>query len=118
MASQKEQIAELKLKYIEYYKELPVQKYAAMYVGKTEDTIINWRRDDSDFSDKVDLARAEWVRKKASKAKVEFALERLEKQIFKETKEVELTTPQPILGGISVQRDDRNDQDSQTPQEN
>lgn len=118
MGSQKEQIAELKRKYIEYYKELPVQKYAAMYVGKTEDTIINWRRDDSDFSDKVDLARAEWVRKKASKAKVEFALERLEKQIFKETKEVELTTPQPILGGISVRSDNSNDQDSQTPQEN
>ena len=118
MASQKEQIAELKRKYIEYYKELPVQKYAAMYVGRDEETIINWRKDDLDFSNQVNLARAEWVRKKASKAKVEFALERLEKQIFKETKEVELTTPQPILGGISVQRDYSNDQDSQPPQEN
>lgn len=118
MTSQKEKIAELKRKYIEYYKELPVQKYAAMYVGRDEETIINWRKDDLDFSNQVDLARAEWVRKKANKAKVEFALERLEKQIFKETKEVELTTPQPILGGISVRSDNSDNQDSPPQQEN
>lgn len=114
MAKQKEDIAILKDRYVEYYKELPVQKYAAMYVGRTEDTIKNWRDTDSDFSARVDQARSEWVKKKVSKAKVEFALERLEKSIFRESKEIEVTLPQPILGGVSVPSDNSHSQDSPT----
>lgn len=105
LTAQDEKIAELKDRYIEYYKDLPVQKYAAMYVGRDEETIINWRKADLDFSNRVDLARAEWVKRKASKAKVEFALERLEKSIFKETSEVTHIIPQPILGGLSKEGD-------------
>ena len=100
------EIAELKERYLEYYADLPVQKYAAMYVGRDEDTIKRWRDNDTDFADKVNLARAKWVRRKASKAKVEFALERLEKSIWKEAKEVEVTLPTPILGGITQETKD------------
>lgn len=105
MASQQEQIAQLKIKYLHYYKDLPVQKYAAMYVGRDEEAIINWRKADPNFANQVDQARAEWVKRKASKAKVEFALERLEKSIFKESKELEVTLPTPILGGLTNKKD-------------
>lgn len=104
-------IAELKERYIQYYKDLPVQKYAAMYVGRDEDTIKRWREDDADFADRVNLARAEWVKQKASKAKVEFALERLEKSIFKESKELEVKLPTPIMDLSDVQPNDSNKED-------
>ena len=78
----KEDIAKLKQEYIEYYEEVPVQKYAAMAIGRTEETIINWRRDDEDFSNQVDQAKAKWVKKNVAKSKAEFALERLERDIF------------------------------------
>ena len=84
------EIERLKVKYIEYYKDLPVQKYAAMYVGRDEDTINRWRTEDSEFADKVNQARADWVRSKADKAKVEFALERLERSAFGQS--VDITT--------------------------
>lgn len=96
--------AELKQKYLSYYKDLPVQKYAAMYIGRDEDTIIVWKKQDSDFSDAVQGARAEWVRRKASKARVEFALERLEKEIFAERKEIKIEedTVDKILKGFGL----------------
>lgn len=85
--TQKENIERFKELYIEYYKELPVQKYACMSIGKDEATIIRWKQKDANFASRVDQARAEWVKKKASKAKVEFALERLEKSVFRESVE-------------------------------
>lgn len=109
LTNEQKRIAEMKDRYIEYYRELPVQKYAAMYVGRDQDTILAWRKDDAEFSDRVDLARAEWVKRKASKAKVEFALERLEKSIFKESKELEVKLPTPIMEiEPSVHTDDSN----------
>lgn len=86
----KEDIARLKEAYVEYYEHVPVQKYAAMAIGRDEDTIVLWRKHDKDFSDRVDQARALWVRKKAAKVRAEFALERLEKEIFAERKEVKV----------------------------
>jgi hypothetical protein len=107
MASQKEQIAELKAQYLEYFKELPVQRYAAMYVSRDEDTILRWKAEDTEFAERVNQLRAQWVAKKVSKAKVEFALERLEKSAFRESKEIEVTVPQPILGGITKDGQDQ-----------
>lgn len=87
-----EKIAELKQKYVEYFRDVPVQKYAAMYVGRTEQTIIDWKREDEDFNNRVQEAHAEWVQKTTLKAKAEFTLERLERDIFAPPKhEVEAT---------------------------
>lgn len=94
--TQKENIELLKEKYIEYYKELPVQKYACMSIARDEDTILTWRKKDTDFADKIDQARADWVKRKASKAKVEFALERLEKSVFAERKELTGADGEPL----------------------
>jgi len=74
--------SKLKQQYISYFNEVPVQKYAAMYIGRDEDTIIRWRKEDASFADAVKRAKAEWVRKKLFATKAEFALERLERDIF------------------------------------
>ena len=66
----------------EYYAEVPVFKYAAMAGGIDEDTLLLWRKADSDFSDRLNLARVNWVKKNVPKAKIEFTLERLEREIF------------------------------------
>lgn len=104
MAQTKEEIAQLKEKYIEYYRDLPVQKYAAMYIGRNEDTIIIWMKKDSDFSYRVQEARSQWVRRKASKVKAEFALERLEKDAFAQRIEqkVDEDTVDKILEGFGL----------------
>jgi len=75
-------VSELKAEYIKYFADCPVQKYAAMYINRDEDTIIRWRKNDPHFADCVQRAKAEWIRKKLIATKAEFALERLEKEIF------------------------------------
>lgn len=75
-------LSDLKATYINYYEDVPVQKYAAMAIGKNEDTIIRWRQQDQAFADAVEKAKAGWVRKRVLATKAEFALERLEKSVF------------------------------------
>lgn len=86
---------EKKDRFVSYFRDVPVQKYGAMYIGVTEQTIINWLNEDVDFFNRVQEARADWVKKKASKVRAEFALERLEKEIWQEQKvtKVELGDP-------------------------
>src|SRR3990167_850321 len=98
-----------KEKYLEYYKDSPLQHYACMYIGKSEDTIIRWKKADADFANRVEAARAEWVRGKIKKARVEFALERMEHEVFGEKKSVDITSggqPIPILGQINAVPED------------
>jgi hypothetical protein len=92
-------IIDLKREYIKYYVDLPVQRYAAMAIARDEDTIIRWRREDQEFADSILRAKAEWIRKKVIATKAEFALERLEKEIFSPSATVEIYSqvqPQPI----------------------
>lgn len=48
--------------YTQYYEDAPVQKYAAMHIGKDEDTLIRWRKADKAFADAVQRVKANWVR--------------------------------------------------------
>ncbi len=75
-------MASLKAKYIEYFEDVPVQKYAAMVVARDEDTIIRWKKEDPEFADAVQRAKANWIRKRVIASKAEFALERLENEVF------------------------------------
>lgn len=77
-----EAIQRLKQDYVAYFEDVPVQKYAAMAIGRDEDTIIRWRKDDPDFAEAVLKAKAEFIRKKVLATKAEFALERLEREVF------------------------------------
>ncbi len=82
MSYKDETVRLLKNEYISFYKDCPIQKYAAMYIGRDEDTVIRWRKDDSIFAGAVERVKADWVRKKLQASKAEFALERLEKEVF------------------------------------
>ena len=103
----KEDIAELKKQYVKYFEDVPVQRYAAMYIGRNDDTIVLWKKNDPEFSEAVNQARANWVRKNALKAKAEFKLERLEKEIWKESIEQTVIMPTPIISLEDVQDNPR-----------
>lgn len=97
MSKVAERMAEQKARAVEYYEAMPVYKYAAAFAGVSRDTLENWRKDDPVFSADLEKAKAEFFRKHGRKAKSEFLMERLDKETFRESKEVELVTPQPIL---------------------
>jgi len=81
----------LQEKAIASHRELPVYKYTAMAIGVHIETLINWRKEDSKFSNQLQEARVEWVKKKAHKARAEFTLERLEREVFAPpTQEIEV----------------------------
>lgn len=86
----KDKVARLKDSYIEYYTTTPIQRYAAMFIGRDEDTVIRWRREDTDFAERVQMAHATWIQQRVAKVKPEFALERLEKLIFSPNTVVEM----------------------------
>lgn len=113
--SEADKIAGKKEKAIAYYAEVPVYRYTAMAIGVDEDTLLLWRKKDSEFSEALDLARANWVKKQLPKAQVNFALERLEREIFRPPKqEVEhgidgVSILLEKYGIIEGQSDDRKD---------
>lgn len=80
-------IESLKEAYLDYFKDVPVQKYAAMAIGRDEDTIIRWKNEDTLFADRVNQAKAEFVRKRILAVKAEFALEKLMGDVFKQEPE-------------------------------
>lgn len=103
---------ELKEKFLEYYRELPVQKLAAAYIGRDEDTIIVWKHEDRDFSDQMENARAEWARRKSKRVKSEeWLLERVMKDHFAPPKnETDIRIkelPKPLLSELDVPHNDR-----------
>ena len=57
-------LAKQKTKFLEYYRDLPIQKLAASSIGKDEDTIIRWKHADADFADQTEVARAKCIGKK------------------------------------------------------
>jgi len=79
----------LKEKFIEYYSELPIQKLAAESIGKSEDTITDWKRSDSDFSDQLMFARAQWAKRNSKGVRSkEWLLERVMKDHFAQRQEL------------------------------
>jgi len=89
MTSQERQ--DLKEQFIAYFEEVPVVKYAAMYIEVTEQTAHNWLNEDADFLSRVNQAKAKWAKKRALKTKAEFQLERLDKEIWSEHKTLDVT---------------------------
>jgi len=64
-------------------------KLVARSIGKHEETLINWRAADPEFSSKLEEARVRFLEKNIKASRPEFLLERLEPEIFKERKQVE-----------------------------
>jgi len=93
ISKQARQSSILKRKFLEYYAKLPVQKLAAEFIGKSEDTITDWKKADKKFSDQVTSAKSAWALDNVTKVKSkEWLLERIMKDHFAEKKEVEHST--------------------------
>lgn len=118
--------AEKKKRFLEYFADVPVQKIGASYIGVSEDTIIDWKKADSNFANQIDFLQGEWIRKNIKEVKSkEWLLERLFRQHFSERKEItgadgKDLLPRPIMGGASKNVSDNNNisEDSKPQQEN
>lgn len=100
----KEDKAELKAKFLEYYKDVPFKKFGAMYVGVNRTTINRWIKDDETFASQVRKLRSEFLQKNLKAVrKKEWLVERIFKQEFAERTEHTGARgkPLPILGGLS-----------------
>lgn len=98
----KEDKAHRKEMVIEYLRDVPVYKWAAKFVKIDQDTLKAWRDEDTEFSDKCELAMSEFVKKTIRKTKPEFQLERMLKDDFSQrlenTGKDGKDLPTPILG--------------------
>lgn len=72
---------------IDYMKILPVNKYACANAGISDETLSNWLKDDKEFLDKFQEAKSKFFSSKASRAKPEFLLERLDRETFGQKEE-------------------------------
>lgn len=99
-------IAKLKDKFIEYFEDLPIQKYAAQYIGRDEQAICKWKNDDAEFANRIIEAESKFLRKESLKTQAQWKLERLYQEAFPEpTKKTDVTTggkPIPLLGNLHV----------------
>lgn len=115
--------AEKKKKFLEYFADVPVQKIAASYINVSEETIINWKKDDLDFSNQIEFLGGEWIRKNVKEVKSrEWLLERLFRQHFSERKEItgadgkDLPAPITIIDNVSGNNSTKKTEE--TPEEN
>jgi hypothetical protein len=80
---------ELKIKFLEYYSEVPIKKYASAWIGRSEDTTARWEADDTDFADQIEITKAEYLKKKLIKVQSpEWIIERLFKDHFSSRQEI------------------------------
>lgn len=87
--TEQERIKELKVKFLEYYKELPNITLAAGKVGRSVDTISLWRKADSEFSEQMDGAKADWAMRNAKGVRSkEWLLERVLRDQFAQRQEL------------------------------
>jgi hypothetical protein len=107
----------LKEKFLDYYRDLPVQKLACEFIGKSEDTIIRWKKDDEDFANQQQQAKANWAMLHSKGVKSdEWILERVMKDHFSQKQSIDLTSgEEPITGFIFVK--DKDDSPDNTDKE-
>lgn len=98
---------ELKQKFLSYYKELPIQKLAAEFIGRVEETIIAWKKEDIDFLNQMSEAKSNWALTNSKRVRSkEWLLERVMNDHF--GNKIDITSggkPLPILGGITKEKD-------------
>lgn len=80
-----DQLSETKKKFLDYYSKLPIQKLAAEFIGKDQDTITNWKKTDPSFSDQLGRVKSEWALKRVGMVKSEWLLERILREEFGKT---------------------------------
>lgn len=104
-----------KQKFLEYFKDVPMQRFGAMHIGVDEDTIGRWKKEDTDFAEQIDNLKAAFVADNLSNVKnLEWKLERMFKREFAERTEITgaegKDLPTPIIGNaISNNNGDKKD---------
>lgn len=74
---------ESKQRFLEYYKDLPIQKLAAGFACVVEDTVSLWKKKDPEFLDAMTTLESEWAKNNASKVRDKaWLLERIMKKHF------------------------------------
>lgn len=97
---------DLKIKFLEYYAVLPIQKLAADSIARDEDTITNWKKEDPWFSDQIAIRKSEWAKRVSGRVRSpEWLLERITRTEFAPPQQkTDITSggkPIPILNGVT-----------------
>jgi len=87
--TQQEEIADLKEIYLTFFRELPVQKAAADFIGRSPATIQDWQNADPDFYAEVTRAKAEWAKKNYRRVRPDNLLAHLYDELKPPKQEVE-----------------------------
>lgn len=98
--------ANKKQMFLEYFKDVPIQSLAANYIGVCEDTITDWKKSDSDFSDCIDRLKAEYARNNLNDVKsTEWKLERVMNDHFGQKTKTDITSGgEKLEGGLSAEQ--------------
>jgi len=89
-------IAQLKEDFLNYYREVPIQKYAAQYIKRDEHTISQWKKDDPAFRHAIDQMESIFLQKNLLKSNAEWKLERMFKKEFSQRTEITGKEGEPI----------------------
>lgn len=99
--------AEKKVKFLAYYRELPIQKLAAASIGVDETTIIRWKNEDTNFANQAEDAKAQWAMSKSKGVKSkEWLLERVMKDHFAQRQENTGKDGEPLQGLVIIKSGD------------
>lgn len=65
-------------------------KWVAKSVGIDEDTLLEYRKQDKDLSDRLEEARSRFIKENLKRAKPDFKLETADREIFGKQQKIEL----------------------------
>lgn len=72
-------------------------KFIAGLCGISVDALENYRKKDADLSARLEQARTRFIKNNVRKARPEFLLERLERDVFGDRKTIVVENPQAVL---------------------
>lgn len=88
---------------VEYMKRFPFYKWAAAYAGIDVTTLENWRKDDKEFSVRVEASRSEGIKYFGGRASPDLILKSADPETFKDR--VDVTSGNEKLEGLVIIRD-------------
>ena len=89
--TEQERIAAEKVRFLDYFTDVPIQKYAAMHIGKSEDTISRWKGEDTEFADQIEAKKADYLRRSVTRIRLDdpkWIIERIYKKDFSVRREL------------------------------
>ena len=89
--TQQQEITDKKHAFLAYFRAWPVKKAAAEAVNRSSDTIDIWLKDDQEFSEAYNSARAEWALKQSLRLKPENLLANMYEELKPPKQEIEQT---------------------------